>query len=99
VLQEKVQAGRLSEHWTGAHRDIDGEYQTARESPEKSRTIRIMRLNANSSTLWNITMPSVVPATRAGILMAKSIKTFDDKLLRKLGLSAETWSRILRQSP
>lgn len=53
------------------------------DKPEKNKIMRIIRLNVTSSTLRNIRMPSVVPATRGGKLMAKSIKTFDDKSLRE----------------
>jgi hypothetical protein len=55
-----------------------------RDKPEKNNMMRMMRLNVTSLTLRNIKMPSIVPATSAGKLIAKSIRTFDDRSFREL---------------
>src|SRR5258706_5339484 len=56
---------------------------TTRERPEKSRIMRMTRLNVTSLTLRNIRMPSVVPAASAVKLTAKSIAIFVDRPLRE----------------
>jgi hypothetical protein len=56
--------------------------QMTRDRPEKNNITRMTRRNVTSLTFRNIKMPSNVPATSAGRLIAKSIKTFDDRSLR-----------------
>jgi hypothetical protein len=57
--------------------------QMTSDKPEKNKITRMMRRNVISLTFRNIKIPSIEPATSAGRLIAKSMKTFDDSRCAK----------------